>query len=129
MPIIPRTSVIIPVRNGGRFVAEAIGSALAQLAPGDQIVVVDDASTDYTAAVGAAIPDRRIRIVTGSRQSVSSARTIGLAAEGGELIALLGHDDLCPPQRHALRRRPAIYRDTAATRPAARCRRKTASCG
>jgi glycosyltransferase involved in cell wall biosynthesis len=40
------TSVIIPVRNGAAFIVEAIASALPQLKAGDEIVVVDDGSTD-----------------------------------------------------------------------------------
>lgn len=97
-----RTSVIIPVRNGVRFVEEAIASALLQLAPKDEIVVVDDASIDGTGPLLARLRDRRVRVLAGSGRGVSSARNIGLAAATGELIAFLDHDDLWPPQRHSL---------------------------
>jgi glycosyltransferase involved in cell wall biosynthesis len=97
-----RTSVIIPVRNGARFVQEAVESALRQLAPEDEVVVVDDASTDSTRSIVARMRDARIRLLHGSGGGVSSARNIGLAAATGEFIAFLDHDDLWPPQRHTV---------------------------
>jgi glycosyltransferase involved in cell wall biosynthesis len=96
------TSVIMPVRNGARFVEEAVDSALRQLAAEDEIVVVDDASTDATRSLVARMPDRRIRLLDGSGRGASSARNIGLAAATGEFIAFLDHDDLWPPRRHAV---------------------------
>jgi len=96
-----RTSVIIPVRNGVRFVEDAIASALLQLAPEDEIVVVDDASIDGTWPLLTRLRDRRVRVLAGSGRGVSSARNIGLAAATGEFIAFLDHDDLWPPQRHS----------------------------
>ena len=97
-----RTSVIMPVRNGARFIREGIESALAQLAYNDEIVVVDDASTDATRAIVATINDPRLRVLDGAGRGVSSARNIGLSASVGEFIAFLDHDDLWPPQRHAV---------------------------
>lgn len=97
----PQTSVIIPVRNGTRFIAEAIQSAASQLAADDEILVVDDASTDATRALLADLRDSRLRVLDGSGRGVSSARNIGFAAARGEFIAFLDHDDLWPPSRHA----------------------------
>lgn len=96
------TSVIMPVRNGARFIQAAIDSALQQLAPEDEIVVVDDASTDETGSLLAGLRDRRVRVLAGSGRGVSSARNIGFAAAAGEFVAFLDHDDLWPPQRHEL---------------------------
>jgi len=107
-----RTSVIMPVRNGIRFIEEAIDSALRQLAPEDEIVVVDDASTDATRSVLSGISDRRIRVLAGSGRGVSSARNIGLAAAAGDFIAFLDHDDLWPPQRHARLLRELVADDS-----------------
>jgi glycosyltransferase involved in cell wall biosynthesis len=95
-----RTSVIMPVRNGVRFISEALDSVLQQLAPDDEVIVVDDASTDATRAVLAHMQDRRVRVLDGSGCGVSSARNIGLAAAAGEFIAFLDHDDLWPEERH-----------------------------
>jgi glycosyltransferase involved in cell wall biosynthesis len=96
------TSVIMPVRNGAAFVSEAISSALAQLGGGDEIVVVDDNSTDGTRSVVAAIHDNRVRILEGSGRGVSAARNVGLAAVRNEFVAFLDHDDLWPPNRHKM---------------------------
>jgi glycosyltransferase involved in cell wall biosynthesis len=96
------TSVIIPVRNGARFVTEAINSALLQLSTDDEIIVIDDASTDATRDVVMAIHDRRIHLMEGLGRGVSSARNIGLAAAAKEFVAFLDHDDLWPAARHAV---------------------------
>jgi glycosyltransferase involved in cell wall biosynthesis len=90
----------MPVRNGERFIAEALESVLPQLAPDDEIIIIDDASTDATRSVVARVQDRRVRVLTGSGGGVSAARNIGLTAAAGEFIAFLDHDDLWPQQRH-----------------------------
>jgi glycosyltransferase involved in cell wall biosynthesis len=97
-----RTSVIVPVRNGVRFIEEALDSVLRQLAPDDEVIVVDDASTDSTRSVLARVPDPRVRILDGFGRGASSARNIGLAAAVGEFIAFLDHDDLWPAERHRI---------------------------
>lgn len=95
------TSVIIPVRNGERRVADAIASALAQLGPQDEIVVVDDGSTDGTRAVVEATTDRRVRLMSSGGRGVSAARNAGIGMAGGEFLAFLDHDDTWPDLRHA----------------------------
>ena len=96
------TSVIIPVRNGAVFVGEAVASALGQLNDGDEVVVVDDASTDDTPAVLAGISDPRLKLASCGGLGVSAARNVGLAAADGEYIAFLDHDDVWPAERHAV---------------------------
>jgi glycosyltransferase involved in cell wall biosynthesis len=96
------TSVILPVRNGARFVREAIESALVQLSADDEVIVVDDASDDDTGGVVRQMDDRRIRLLDGRGHGVSSARNIGLAAADGEFVAFLDHDDLWPSGRHGV---------------------------
>jgi glycosyltransferase involved in cell wall biosynthesis len=110
--VTPQTSVVIPVRNGARFVGEAIASVRRQLGPHDEIIAVDDASTDATAAVLGAIGDARLRLLRGAGRGVSAARNLGLAAARGEFVAFLDHDDLWPPGRH-----PAL-RDALLAQPA-----------
>jgi glycosyltransferase involved in cell wall biosynthesis len=107
------TSVILPVRDGARFVGEAIVSALLQLDPTDEVIVVDDASRDQTRGIVTAIIDRRIELLTGAGRGVSSARNIGLAKATGEFVAFLDHDDMWPAARHrtmltSLRQKPEI---------------------
>jgi len=72
-------SVVVPVRNGARFIGEAIASALSQCET-RLVVVVDDGSTDNTAEIVRAINDSRVVMVTGPARGVSAARNLGLAA-------------------------------------------------
>ena len=107
------TSVIIPVRNGAGFIGEAMASALAQLDPGDEMIVVDDGSTDQTRAVVASIGDPRITLVESGGRGVSAARNVGISIATRDYIAFLDHDDAWPAERHAvmsgiLRDRPEI---------------------
>jgi glycosyltransferase involved in cell wall biosynthesis len=96
------TSVIIPVRNGAAFVCEAVASALAQLNGGDEVIVVDDASTDLTLAVLGSISDPRLKRAASGGLGVSAARNVGLATAQGRYIAFLDHDDVWPESRHAV---------------------------
>lgn len=92
----------MPVHNGARFIVDAVDSALRQLAPEDEIVIIDDASTDATRSLIGRMRDRRIRLLDGLGRGPSSARNIGLNAAIGEYIAFLDHDDLWPAGRHAV---------------------------
>jgi glycosyltransferase involved in cell wall biosynthesis len=94
------TSVIIPVRNGSNFLAEAIESAMLQLNPADEILVVWDNSDDDTKSVLMRLKDPRIRAIKGPELGVSGGRNTGLAAASGEFVAFLDHDDLWPAGRH-----------------------------
>lgn len=98
------TSVVIPVRNGARFVAEALGSVLCQLDRDDEVLVVDDGSTDPTVDQVRGVADGRIRLLDAGGRGVSAARNVGLAAARGDFVAFLDHDDLWPPERHAILR-------------------------
>jgi glycosyltransferase involved in cell wall biosynthesis len=98
----PSTTVIVPVRNGAAFVGEAVGSALAQLGGGDEVIVVDDASTDLTQAVLAGIDDPRLKRASCGGLGVSAARNVGLSMAKGRYVAFLDHDDMWPASRHAV---------------------------
>lgn len=99
------TSVIIPVRNGAGLIGEAIASALAQLHAQDELLVVDDASTDATCAVVAACTDPRVRLLSCPGLGVAAARNVGLRSAHGEYVAFLDHDDTWPASRHDVMRR------------------------
>lgn len=94
MPVI---SLVIPCFNAAPFVEAAIRSALGQTLPPDEILVVDDGSTDESAAIaeGLAGPIRVIRQANGG---ISAARNTGVAASTGTHIAFLDADDLWTPQ-------------------------------
>jgi len=99
----PRTSVIIPVLNGERFILGAVRSVLDQLDADDEVLVVDDGSTDGTRAL-LDVPDRRLKLLAGPGFGPSAARNLGLRVARGELIAFLDHDDAWPAGRHAVLR-------------------------
>jgi glycosyltransferase involved in cell wall biosynthesis len=92
-------SVVIPVRNGARFLAEAVASVRAQTAPVAEIIVVDDGSTDDTAAVAAVWPDVRVERQTPA--GAGAARNRGAETATGEWLAFLDADDLWSPGKIA----------------------------
>lgn len=96
-----RQSVIIPVLNGALHIRQALDSALSQLSPDDEVIVIDNGSTDETCALVSAIGDPRVRLITEARKGPAAARNAGLAVATGELISFLDHDDYWPPGRDA----------------------------
>jgi glycosyltransferase involved in cell wall biosynthesis len=89
-------SVVIPAFNAARFITETILSARAQTLAPMEIVVVDDGSSDDTAAVAESQGCRVIRQPNGG---VCAARNAGILAARGEWIALLDHDDVWEPRK------------------------------
>ena len=90
-------SVIVPAFNAGRTLAATLASIQAQSLAPVQIVVVDDGSTDDTAAlaeVGALPGSELIRL---ANSGVASAMNAGLAAARGDWVAFLDADDLWEP--------------------------------
>lgn len=86
-------SIIIPAFNYERYVARAIESALAQDYPAVEVVVVDDGSTDGTAAVAEQFVDRGVRVIRQANQGLAAARNTGIAHATGELLFFLDADD------------------------------------
>lgn len=93
-------SVIMPVYNGAEFLAEAVASIAAQAYQPLEIIVVDDGSTDETAAVVQRLGGE-IRYFYQPNQGPAAARNAGLAVAQGELIAFLDVDDLWPVDKLA----------------------------
>jgi glycosyltransferase involved in cell wall biosynthesis len=93
-------SVIIPVYNGERFLAEAVESIRKQDVHSLEIIIVDDGSTDGTASL---IPSLGSGICYAYQpnQGVAAARNHGLALAQGEVIAFLDADDLWPNTKFA----------------------------
>lgn len=91
------TSVILPTYNCGRFIAEAIESILGQTLPPDQIIIVDDGSTDNTEHVVRRFNDSRIEYIKQRNGGVSNARNTALSVARGEYIAFLDADDRWRP--------------------------------
>lgn len=106
----PAVSIVIPTYNYATYLAEAIESALAQSYKRIEIIVVDDGSTDETAAVLARYSER-VRTHRQSNAGLSAARNVGASLASGEYIVFLDADDRLKPRFvelcvEALRTRP-----------------------
>ncbi len=96
----PRVSVLMPVYNGGAYLANAIKSVLAQTFADFELIVVDDASTDASREVVKSVDDKRVRLIPNAANlGLPAALNIGLAAAAGEYVARMDQDDLCLPTR------------------------------
>jgi glycosyltransferase involved in cell wall biosynthesis len=88
-----QVSVIIPAYNRELYIGEAIESALRQTRPPDEIIVIDDGSSDRTAETARSFGSP-VRCLSQSNQGIGAARNAGLDAARGNLIAFLDSDDL-----------------------------------
>jgi glycosyltransferase involved in cell wall biosynthesis len=107
----PTLAVVIPNYNYARFIGQAIESILAQDPPADEVIVVDDASTDDSLAVIRAYEDR-VKIITISNSGPLGACHAGLTSSTADYIYFLDADDLALPKltskiREAVVSRPA----------------------
>jgi glycosyltransferase involved in cell wall biosynthesis len=93
-----RVSGVVAVRDGEAHLAEAIESMLGQSRPLDQIVVVDNGSSDRSGEIARSFGGT-VEVVEEPRPGVGSARNAGLAAAVGTHIAFLDHDDLWHPRK------------------------------
>ncbi len=94
-------SIIIPLYNAARFIAETLQSVQAQTYTDWECIVVDDGSTDNGAEIvlRMAQADTRICYVYQSNAGPSAARNHGLRLAKGDYIQFLDADDWFPPQR------------------------------
>jgi glycosyltransferase involved in cell wall biosynthesis len=93
-------SAIIPTFNRRRYIRRAIDSVLAQTLPVDEIIVIDDGSTDGTAEAVGEWYGSQVRVIRQKNSGVSGARRRGIQEAGGEWIAFLDSDDEWSPERN-----------------------------
>lgn len=95
-----KVSAIIPAFNRRDYIRRAIDSVLAQTVPVDEIMVVDDGSTDGTAEAIEEWYGSRVRVIKQENSGVSGARRRGIQEARGEWIAFLDSDDEWTPERN-----------------------------
>jgi glycosyltransferase involved in cell wall biosynthesis len=98
-PNAPLVSTIIIVKNGERFLAQAIESVLAQDYTPVEILVVDGHSTDRTVDVARAYAN--VTVIHQSGTGTADAYNLGIGSAAGAFIAFLSHDDLWEPGKLA----------------------------
>jgi glycosyltransferase involved in cell wall biosynthesis len=99
----PPLSVVMPMHNARKYVAQTVRSILAQRFSDFEFLVIDDGSTDGSAteveqAVGG---DQRVKIITQANAGVSAASNHGTRLARGEFLARVDADDICLPDRFA----------------------------
>jgi glycosyltransferase involved in cell wall biosynthesis len=97
----PLITAAIPVRDGEAYLAEAIESVLAQSRPCDQLIVVDNGSTDRSAEIAAGFGPA-VEVVSEPQPGIGAARNAARRATRGDYLAFLDADDLWEPEKTAL---------------------------
>lgn len=91
-------SVIVPTYNSAQYLGEALTSIAAQTLPADEIIVVDDGSTDETQQV---VRPFDVTYIYQANAGAAAARNRGVAAAQGTILAFLDADDLWQPTKLA----------------------------
>lgn len=102
-----KVAVVIPCWNHGRLLTEALTSVASQTLQPTQVIVVDDGSTDDSAAVAQAHPG--VTLVRQPHAGTAAARNTGLTHVDADAVAFLDADDLWPPE--SLERRIVALRE------------------
>jgi len=97
----PSISTIVPAYNRAHLIGETLRSLLAQTVPAEEIIVVDDGSTDDTATVASNFGER-VKVIRQANAGPAAARNTGFRASRGEFIHFVDSDDLAAPNKHAV---------------------------
>lgn len=90
-----RISVVLPVRDGDRWLDEALDSLAAQTHPADEVIVVDDGSRDRSRALAEARP--WATVIDGPQTGITAAYRTGITAVTGDAVGFLAQDDRYAP--------------------------------
>jgi glycosyltransferase involved in cell wall biosynthesis len=91
-----RVSVVIPCYNAEPYIGQTIGSVLEQTRPADELLVVDDGSTDGSVEIARQFGDR-VRLLTGRNGGAPATRNKGAAHATGDALMFLDADDVLGP--------------------------------
>ncbi len=111
----PLITVMMPVRNGAKYIRKAIESILYQTFSEFELIILDDGSIDQTLEIVRSYTDKRIRLIQNDQSlNLSEARHKIVLLSKGTYIAYLDSDDIAAPSRlleqlHFLRQNNDIY--------------------
>lgn len=91
-------SIIIPVYNGEKYLADTIQSVIDQTYKNWELIIVDDGSTDNTSNVVKQFNDSRISYIKKNNTGVSDTRNLGAMISNGEILCFLDADDIWLPE-------------------------------
>jgi glycosyltransferase involved in cell wall biosynthesis len=89
----PLVSIIIPVYNTEKYLAQCIESAINQTYQNLEIIIIDDGSTDNSLKIAKTFNDNRINIFSQNNKGASAARNLGILKSNGEFLQFLDADD------------------------------------
>jgi glycosyltransferase involved in cell wall biosynthesis len=97
----PPVSVILPVYDGEKYLAQAIDSILAQTFQNFEFLIIDDGSTDRSLEIieGYARRDTRIQVTSRANRGLIATLNEGIALARGEYVARMDADDVALPER------------------------------
>jgi glycosyltransferase involved in cell wall biosynthesis len=95
----PKVSVIMPVYNVEKYIAETISSVLAQTFTDFELLVIDDESQDKSIEICESFIDSRIKTIHQKNRGLAGARNTGIRHAQGEYLAFLDSDDVWRSQK------------------------------
>jgi glycosyltransferase involved in cell wall biosynthesis len=97
---VPLVSVLLAAHNGARYLGAAVDSVLGQTVADLELIVIDDASTDETPDLLAAVGDERLVVLRNDEQAgLAASLNRGLDVAAGRYVARLDDDDIASPER------------------------------
>jgi len=97
--MIPLVSILIPAYNAQNYLEHTLRSAVGQTWPHKEIIIVDDGSSDQTAAIARQFESPTVLLVTQKNQGAAAARNKAFALSQGDYIQWLDADDLIAPDK------------------------------
>lgn len=95
----PKVSILIPAYNAEKWIAYTLRSAIGQTWPNKEVIVVNDGSTDRTAAIVDSFASQGVTLLCTENRGVSAAQNLAFQSCQGDYIQWLDADDLLVPDK------------------------------
>jgi len=95
----PKVSIIIPIFNSAKYLAQAIESGLGQTWDNKEIIIVDDGSEDDSLQIAKMFTNETVKILEQHNQGAGAARNAGINLAEGDYIQFLDADDILSPNK------------------------------